>query len=305
MVELAPEVLNGVPALLAIAKNGSATKAARALGTTPTTVLRHLEAMEVALGARLFERLPSGLVPTPALELVLPWAEQAAAASIAMSREVGQLELRPSGLVRLAAPPVFAGQFLVPALGELLGCYPELRLELASSQAVVDLAQREADLAVRVVRPDQGDLVLKELYKFSLVVVAAPALLRGRTNLKLAELPWATWAEHLGHIPEAAWLRAHVQAPRVVLRSSNLGDLLRAAQLGIAATVVAEPIAAAAGGLVKIPVRGVERPGGSLWLVAHRALRSVPRVAAVWAWVEALFEGRAKKERLELEAWHR
>lgn len=303
MVELSPELLSGVPALLAIARHGSATKAARALGTTPTTVLRHLEAMEVALGARLFDRLPSGLVPTPALELVLPWAEQAAAATMAMSREVGQLEARPSGLVRLAAPPVFAGHFLVPALGALIDAYPELRLELASAQAVVDLAQREADLAVRVVRPTQGDLVLKELYRFGLVVVAAPALLRGRSPLKLTELPWATWPEPLGHIPEAAWLRAHVPEPKVVLRSSNLSDLLRAAQVGLAATVVAEPIAAAAGGLVKVPVRGVERTGGSLWLVAHRALRSVPRVAAVWDWALGLFEGRAQRERLELEVW--
>ncbi|MBK7402776.1 MAG: LysR family transcriptional regulator [Myxococcales bacterium] len=109
-------VLGGIDLLRALDETRSATRTAARLGTTTATVLRHLEALEARLGARLFDRLPTGLRPTPAVDLARPWAEQAHAAGAALLREICNTEQTASGVVRLAVPPAVAALFVVPAL---------------------------------------------------------------------------------------------------------------------------------------------------------------------------------------------
>jgi DNA-binding transcriptional LysR family regulator len=92
----------------------------------------------------------------------------------------------------------------------------------------------------------------------------------------------------LSATPESSWLREHIPDARVVLRASDLQVLLGAAQSGIGAVVVAEPLGRFAG-LVPLPPRHA-MPEGVLWLVAHRALRPVPRVDAVWNWLVSAFK---------------
>jgi DNA-binding transcriptional LysR family regulator len=95
------------------------------------------------------------------------------------------------------------------------------------------------------------------------------------------------FSENLSNLPESVWLRDHVADARVVLRAPDLQLLLNAAQAGIGALLVAEPLGLHAG-LVSIPTRQA-LPEGTLWLVAHRALRPVPRVDAVWRWLVSAF----------------
>jgi len=101
------------------------------------------------------------------------------------------------------------------------------------------------------------------------------------------DLPWVAFGERLAATPESIWLREHMPNARVVLRATDLQVLLCAAQSGIGALIVAEPIGRLAG-LVSIPTRQ-ELPEGTLWLVAHRALRPIPRVDAVWNWLVSAF----------------
>jgi DNA-binding transcriptional LysR family regulator len=280
------ELLVGVPAVLAVAREGSATRAAAVLATTTATVLRRIDGAEEALGVRLFERLPTGLVATGALAVVLPWAEQCVAAVEGMQRDVTGLDLLPSGVVRVAVPPAL-GALLVPRLGALREAWPRVVVELVASNAVADLGRQEADLAVRPLRPTEGDLVTKRVGDYRTVVACVPELV-GRG---LAEVPWVGWEGTLAHIPEARWLAAAVPQAHVVLRASDMTTLLAAAQAGLGAVVVAEPLAAQIPGLVEMPgTEGMGLPTGALWLVAHRALRDVPRVAIVWRWLEGCFD---------------
>lgn len=303
MERLPQELLTGLPALLAAAKAGSATRAAAQLDTTTATVLRHIEAFEASLGVRLFDRLPTGLVGTAALNTVMPWAEQCAASIAGMRRDVEGLDLSPSGIVRIATPPTIASHLLVPRLCELRARHPAITLEFASDSAVVDLAQREADLALRVVKPTQGDLALRKLADYRMAVACAPRLVDvARTCFD--ELPWLTWDRPMAHIPEARWLAATFPQARIALAASELGTLIRAARAGVGALLVAEPIAAREGGLIRLPLQDLKTPGGTLWLVAHRALRHVPRVAAVWEWLEAYFASPGAQRDLTLrDAW--
>lgn len=281
-------ILGAVQLLLAVARAGSAQRAARELGTTAATVLRRLEVLEGAIGARLFDRLPTGLQATPALALVKPWAEQAEAAAAGMVRELSGIETRPVGRVRLAVLSTIASLFVVPALPRLRESYPELTLELAPATALVDLATREADLAIRTVRPAKGDLVVQRLASFRLVVVRSPGL-AVRRGAPLAELPWLAWDAGLAHLPEARWLATHVPDARVVFRATELATLLAAAQQGVGLLVAPSAVAERAGGLEPLEVPLALPAEGAVWLVAHAALRPVARVAAVWDWLAESF----------------
>jgi DNA-binding transcriptional LysR family regulator len=281
-----PGVLSSVELLLALEEVGSATQAAQQLETTPATILRRLTRLESELGVTLFDRHPSGLRPTPAFALVRPWAEQAQAAATGMLRQLSQVEQRPAGVVRLATPPAVANLFLVPAMGLLRTAFPELVVELAPATALVDLTQREADLAIRTVKPTEGELVVQRLSAFRLAVVAAPRLTRElRRGAKLGDIPWVGWASGMSSIPEARWMAQVVPDAHVVFRSSELTTLLSAAQAGLGALVVADIAARQAGGLEPLEIQTPAMPEGAIWIVAHQALRPVPRVAAVWEWI--------------------
>jgi DNA-binding transcriptional LysR family regulator len=278
----------GLDVLLCVARRGSATRAARELQTTPARVLRRLSALEESLGATLFDRTPGGLVPTPALELVLPWAEQAASAVAQMRSELVGLERAPVGTVHLALFPGLPGFLVTRGLDQFLEQHPGLSLEFEPASAIVDLTRREADIAIRTVRSTTGDLVVQRLATFSLQVMAAPALANRPGVQGLGDLPWVAFSESLAATPDSTWLREHVPEARVVLRAPDLQVLLNAAQAGIGAIVVGEPLGRLAG-LVPIPTPQA-MPEGTLWLVAHRGLRPVPRVDAVWKWLLSAFK---------------
>ncbi|HEU4408112.1 MAG TPA: substrate-binding domain-containing protein, partial [Polyangiaceae bacterium] len=214
--------------------------------------------------------------------------EQAEAAAAGMVRELSGLETRPVGRVRLAVLSTIASLFVVPALPRLRESYPELTLELAPATALVDLATREADLAIRTVRPAKGELVVQRLASFRLAVVRSPGLAL-RRGAPLAELPWLSWDAGLAHLPEARWLAAHVPGARVVFRATELATLLVAAQRGVGLLVAPSAVAERAGGLEPFEVPSAPPTEGAVWLVAHAALRPVARVAAVWDWLVGSF----------------
>jgi DNA-binding transcriptional LysR family regulator len=302
MNETPRDWLAHLPRLRAAARTGSARAAAAELGLGVATATRQLSQLEATLGVRLFDRSPAGLAPTLALERVLPWAEQITAAADGLLREVAGLETTPVGVVRLAVLPAVSSRFIAPALPGLLQRHPGVSVELVAASAVVDLVRREADVALRALRPEAGDLVVQRLVSVRLAVVAAPTLLDEVRPRTLADLPWLSFDPSLDHVPESQWLRAVVPEARIVARSTDLETLIAAARAGVGALVVAEPLAVVSGGLVPVPVAPVTMPEAPLWLVAHRALRPVPRVAAVWDWLVSIFSERAVRGRFRFPA---
>jgi DNA-binding transcriptional LysR family regulator len=216
-----------------------------------------------------------------------------------MRSELAGLERAPVGAVHLALLPGLATFLVTRGLGAFLETHPGLSLDFEPASAIVDLTRREADLAIRNVRPTAGDLVVQRLATYALCVMGAPDVAHRRPKRRsstgceaqrrrLAELPWLDFSAPLSGTPESTWLREHLPEARVVLRTSDLQVLLSAAQAGIGVVLVAEQLGRLAG-LVPIPTPA-EMPEGALWLVAHRALRPVPRVDAVWNWLLSAFK---------------
>ncbi len=148
---------------LAVVEEGSLSGAARQLGLTQPTVARHIDALEVAVGADLFLRSQRGLIPTEVALDLRPYAETLASTAAALLRTASGRAGEVRGTVRISASEVVGVEHLPPILARLRRRHPGLIIELALSNAVDDLLQREADIAVRMVEPIQEALVARRL----------------------------------------------------------------------------------------------------------------------------------------------
>jgi DNA-binding transcriptional LysR family regulator len=148
---------------LAVLHEGSLSGAARALGSTQPSMGRHIAQLELALGATLFTRAPDGLRPTAtALALQGPAETMAAAVRLAARVASGGQEAE-RGTVRITASQIMGGEVLPELLARYRDQHPRLTLELVLSNKSEDLLQREADIAVRMLRPTQKALIAKKL----------------------------------------------------------------------------------------------------------------------------------------------
>ncbi|OBZ93283.1 LysR family transcriptional regulator [Pararhizobium polonicum] len=148
---------------LTVLQEGSLSAAARELGLTQPTIGRHIDALEGVIGFQLFIRSPQGLIPTEAATDLKPHAEQLASNAAALLRAATGLGGGVRGTVRISASEVIGIEVLPPLLAALNDRYPDLVIELSLSDAVEDLMRREADIAVRMVAPEQDALITRRI----------------------------------------------------------------------------------------------------------------------------------------------
>jgi DNA-binding transcriptional LysR family regulator len=165
---------------LEVARDGSLSGAARRLGLTQPTAGRHIDALEQSLGARLFIRSQRGLMPTPlALELV-PHAENMTAARDALTRAASGEARQDRGTVRLTTSEVVGCEVVPAMLAPFCARYPEIVVELAASNRAQDLLRRDADIAVRMMRPRQEALIARRIGSVRIGLFAHRDYVRGR-----------------------------------------------------------------------------------------------------------------------------
>lgn len=280
---------------LALARARTVGAAGATLGVDASTVSRRLVALEEVMGARLFDRGRDGVTATEAAEHLLPVAEEIEAAVARFTRTAGSLEREVTGPVRITCPVDVAEVVVVPLLEPLLARHPGLRVTLDPSEEVRDLARHEADLALRVVRPVRGDLVVTRVATVRWILAASPARARALGSVRsLRELRWIT-CDRLDLAGPGRWLAEHAAGVDPILRSDSLAVQFAAARAGLGCALLPEP-SLDQGGLVPVKLAAPLRracepwPTDDLFLVTHRALRDVPRVRAVW---DALVEGLA------------
>lgn len=276
---------------LALYREPSLSRAGKRLSLDASTLSRRLVTLEARMDTRLFDRAREGLRPTRAAELLFPAAERMEAAALEFVRETDGFERTVEGRVRLTAPPGIAEVFIPRFVPELKRQHPKLVLELDSRIAVTDLGRREADLALRTIRPTSGDLVVQRLASMKATLLASPAYARSLGRLKhVGDASFIVWSEALASLGLSAWLARHGPNATIGLVSDSYPCQLRAAAAG-AGIVVAPPIYRSFFDLVEVDmsksVRAAvdEMPPGDLFLVGHAAMRDVPRVAAVWSFL--------------------
>jgi DNA-binding transcriptional LysR family regulator len=162
MIRLAPS-WDELRTFVEVSRDGSLSGAARRLGLTQPTVGRHIDALEAALGLTLFTRSPRGLTPTPAALALEPHVEAMATAAAALGRVASGEAAADRGAVRVTASDVIGCEVLPAILATFHAAHPGIAIELALSNRTADLARRDADIAVRMVRPTQSGLVARRI----------------------------------------------------------------------------------------------------------------------------------------------
>jgi len=268
---------------LAIYRRGTLRGAAAELQIDQATAGRRLAALEAALDARLFLRTPKRYVPTPAGELALLAAEQMEAGAHALQRHTQGLDERPEGIVSLACTDTVATVYLMPALAALRRRHPGVAVRLIASTQLSNLTRREADLAVRSVRPESPDLITRHLGRRAVGLYASVDYLAQRGMPEpgngLARHDIVVYGREIRGASRELLCREPAHAARVALEVNSGMMMSQAVAAGLGIGELPNHLAALYPNLVR--VRPEREDPYDMWLVMHGDLHRAARVRAV------------------------
>lgn len=273
-------VWDDVRVFLAVSRTGSLSAAADALALGIATVSRRIERLETALGQPLFLRHHTGYRLTDDGSALIERAEEMEA----IARSLGAaLPTAPevSGTVRLATAENLATALILPALPRLRHDHPNLVLDIATDIATVNLHRRDADIALRMVKPDRGNVSLQRLGTLGYGLYAAPAYMErrggaGPVDLEKDEL--IAWADSHSHLPSAQWIERALRGRAPAVMTTSLAAQVVACASGLGLAVLPHLLATPRGLTCLDADLGVDQ---GIWLVTQSDLLSSRRVQVV------------------------
>ncbi|MFY7865465.1 LysR family transcriptional regulator [Roseateles sp.] len=269
---------------LVLAETGSLNRAAPVLGQSQPTLSRQLAALEAALGQSLFERHARGLSLTPAGQALLPAAQRMREGAQELALALSAQDQSLAGTVRLTASEIVCAYFLPSVLSDLRQRHPEIQIELVASNEVENLLERSADIALRMVRPDQATLVARKLGDWPVGVFAHQDYLARHGMPTMDTVLSHQW---LGYDRNDQMLRGFAAAGFAVqpdffgFRCDNQVVVWEAMRAGMGLAVGALALAAREPDLVQV-LPEIQIPALPMWLTAHRELRDTPRLRLVF-----------------------
>ncbi|QDY70938.1 LysR family transcriptional regulator [Qingshengfaniella alkalisoli] len=265
---------------LAVARSGQMLSAARSLGINQATLSRRMRVLEDSLQVRLLDRHPQGCHLTDEGRALMARLERAETEFLQAEGEIGGTARDVAGTVRIGAPDGFGTAFLAPRLPQFIQQYPQMSVQLVPVPRSFSLSQREADIAVMVGRPEQGQLIGRKLTDYSLSLYAADSYLANAPALAAPDD-----------------LRDHMLVGYVhdLIYASALGFTERfwrgwRSRIEVASALGQQEVVRAGGGVgvlhdyLVTPQMGLRRVLPELtvtlsyWLVYHPSLRGVRRV---------------------------
>jgi DNA-binding transcriptional LysR family regulator len=285
---------------LAVLREGSLSGAARALGLTQPTVGRHVQELESSLGTVLFTRAQSGLRPTQVAHTLEPYAQTMAGAAAALIRASSEKSDEARAVVRIAASEIMGAEVLPSILTDFRARHPRVIVELSLSDRVEDLLRRDADIAVRMVRPKQGSLIARRIGSVTVGLHAHRHYLHdyGQPN-NVAEL-----AQHvlIGFDRETASIRAlrrlglklrrHDFAFRTDSHLAQLSAIRAGFGIGICQTVIARRDS----NLVRILPNDFAFDL-EVWITMHKDLRTTHPMRTIFDYLAAALSDYVRAKR--------
>jgi len=280
-----------------VAEEGSLSEAARRLGVSQSTLTRRMAALEDELGSEVLRRGPRGIQLTETGEAILEPIRR-------MSGEVRQVDLVAtgrdatlSGSVRISTTEGLANHWLTPTLRDFQRAHPAIHFEMDVRNRNANLLRREADIAIRLGRPRQQELVARRMAELRVGLFASTAYLerygRPATRAELAEHRTICFDETLRDTGVGSWIEKHLGGGNVVYRANGLMTQLEAVRCGWGIGFSSLFIARGLPELERV-VEEVEH-AIDLWLVTHPGLRRSARIRAVYDFLA---------ERLEADCEH-
>jgi DNA-binding transcriptional LysR family regulator len=262
---------------LAVARTGSISAAARALGVNHATVSRRIHAFEERAGARLFDRIPGGWATTAAGDDMLAAAARVEEEVQAIDRRVAGRDAELSGKLRVALSDA-AAFGLMTDLAAFAAAHPGIELELTASNGMTNLTRREADVAIRVTDAPAEHLVGRKAGSTAMALYGAIARFAAAGDPRdLAHDPWLAWDEAMTDPGTAAWMRKHAPDVRIAARFDSVLVAYHAVRAGFGVgflpCALGDPDAA-----LRRVLPHLLLPGRGMWLLTHPDLRHTGRV---------------------------
>ena len=283
-----------IRSFLAALDAGSLLGGARALNTSQPTLGRHIAELEAQLGLVLFERTGRGLIPTAVALQLETSARAMETASLQLARNVTGSQKRVSGTVRITASQPVACYLLPPLLADMRLALPEIQVELESSNVVSNLLRREADIALRMVRPDQSTLVAK---KMGVVRVGAFASTAYLTRMGVPQTPQDLFDHELiGYDTVDDIVRGFRQFNVTItrdafaLRSDDLIVFSQAVKAGLGIGFLADYVVRGDPNVQQV-LKDMPLPELPMWLTVHREIRTNARIRAVFDFLAKALPG--------------
>ena len=255
---------------LALCRDGSVSRAGQTLGVTHTTVARRIQVLESALKTRLFDRTPDGYALTQAAEAMFDDALRIEARVHAIERDIVGRDLDLSGPLNVTTPYDFANAILLPGLKRFREQYPRIDLTLSTTTSFVDLAAREADIAVRLTAKPPEHLVGRRVLPLRHGIYATRAYLK-RAGDNPALILFTRGDER----PD--WVRQHFPEAPVAMRTDNVASMRAAVCEGLGIARVPCFIGDADRKLCRLDLEMPPSDWG-IWILNHVDLRSTARV---------------------------
>ena len=267
--------------LLALRRGGTLSAAARSLGVDHTTIARRLDSLERDLDTPLFTRTPDGFTPTPTGEQLLAAAARMEAEVTGLLRRLDGAPTGLTGTIRLTTTPHLATSLIAPSLAPFLAQNPGLQVELVGDARAFDLSRREADLALRLSRPDTPGLVARRLGSLAFAFYAA-----AHDPRPFEDQPFLAYGDSVSHAAIHRHLADLVPPERIALRANSMHALQEAARTGLGATLLSCFSGESDPGLRRLPAPRAMTPL-PLWLLFHEDLRRSPRLRAAVAFLDS------------------
>jgi molybdate transport repressor ModE-like protein len=269
-----------------LARHGSLSAAARALSVNHATVARRISSLEQALGQRLVERRPEGYALTAAGLDAIAAAQDMEAAAATLGRP-GGADDTPKGLVRISATPGIVQGFLAARLAELPASHPGVDIELASDVRIVSLERREADIALRLVRPSDGDVIARPLVTLDYGFYASA---HWRRLLEEGHAPvFVGFDEANSYIADAAWLAQTFPRARRAFRADSQAIQAEAAIAGAGVAMLPHFIGHAHEALCAVSLDHTP-PSRQLWMITRQRDNKSRLIRTVTEFLTSLFQ---------------
>jgi DNA-binding transcriptional LysR family regulator len=233
---------------------------------------------------RFFERLPSGYFMTDAGERALAYAERIESEVHGLSREILGQDARLQGKVRVTAPEGFASNLAPRLLAEFCRLHEGVQVEIVGASSAVDLARREADIAIRATRKPPDAAFGRRVGGFRFAVYGAPSYIESHDELQLPDHAWCAMDGLIHWLVPLVWKKKDSGERRTVFKSSSVIAVLNAAAEGMGLTLLPCYLGDADGRIVRAtaPIEGLDI---ELWLLTHPDLRHTARVKALMAFL--------------------
>ncbi|MES2449377.1 MAG: LysR family transcriptional regulator [Pseudomonadota bacterium] len=292
-------------AFLAVLREGSLSAAARALSVAQPTVRRRIEELEAMLGTPLFTRSSGGLTATEAALALREHAEAMGMAADAFVRAGSAGAREIAGTVRVSASEVVAVEVLPPMLAVLRRLHPALVIELSPSNRNEDMLRREADIAIRMVRPTQNALVARRIGAVPLGLHARAEYLAAHGTPKTFEEVRAIGiigVEHDNPVLRSLQARYALSFADFIFRTDSDLAQLAAIRAGIGIGICQVPLAARDPRLVRVLPDAFDIDLDT-WVVMHEDMRGVARIKVTFdhlaeGLIDYLAEGKTTDQRM-------